>query len=96
MFLILCRGKNNILIPVVLDRLQSYHPQLCEELKNIQSLRPLSFEDDSEPDPEDISISGPKKRSNFICFALRACHTSICCFSLSSWHHSKIMFKQTA
>lgn len=69
----MCRENNNILVPVVLDRLHSYYPEFNEQMDNIPSLRPFSSDDDdSESESEDTSIREPIRRSNFSYFALRA------------------------
>jgi DDB1- and CUL4-associated factor 1 len=59
----LCREDNNRLVPIILNRLQSYYTQFCEENEINQSTQPskdLSIDQTND----DTEAPSPKRKSN--------------------------------
>lgn len=70
-FKILFRENNNDLVPVILNRLESYYTEFCEEYEINQSLKPFSHLNNGQTNYDSCSIKpSPKKKSNFSYFGL--------------------------
>jgi len=59
----LYREENNKLVPIILDRLQSYYTQFCEENEINQSTQTYSNLN-SDQTSDDTDAPSPKRRSN--------------------------------
>lgn len=60
----ICREDNNRLVPKILDRLQLYYTQFCEENEMNQNTKPFSHLNNDQTINDNTSF--PRKRSNFL------------------------------